>query len=100
MAEEAQTDYRAAVQAKFPRITSSAITGTGPYALLLRCGSFPKVRLFESWKELQTAKGQECQSARCNKLDHGWVKLTAPAPAARKYIHPAHWKTDALENPA
>ena len=81
MAVSDQFDYRQIARQRWPIL--EAITGSGPYAYVTRCGCFPIVRLFENWNEMRAASGQPCGAKDCRIVAHSEIKLERPAPRQR-----------------
>lgn len=92
MAVAAQFDYRQIARQRWPIMDS--ITGSGPYALISRCGCFPVVRLFENWNEMRAASGQPCGAQICKIVAHSEIKLEKPAPRRRYFRSLADMEKD------
>jgi hypothetical protein len=91
MPDNSQAGIRAAALKRWPALTSSTISGSGPYAFLSRCGAYPITRLFESWNAMMIAVQKDCGAARCQVHTHSWVKLTPEKPAAPVWRPKPHW---------
>ena len=95
MAEQNQFDWATVVQQKWPKITKSAIKGSGPFILKILCGPFHSAHLYETYTAVIAAMNSDCDSKVCTRK-HSWEKLERPAP---RVIRRAHW-IHQIEEPA
>lgn len=75
MLETTKTEYNWRRIARQRWQQAETVTGSGPFAVVSRCGIFPVVRLFETRGPEFVAAGANCGPNCKGTAAHSWVRL-------------------------